>query len=117
MDLPMPDHFHTPQRNAAGHDTTAQRRGGLPGGSTITVQLSAKFTYVRQNRQISGPLYSHAQLSLMPGTIPAHPAGEDLPPVGNEIKEGLLVLVINILDLIAAKKTDPWSAEPVYSPF
>jgi hypothetical protein len=54
---------------------------------------------------MSSSFYSLGQLSLMLGTIPGDPSGDDLPPLGNKPAQKPVIFIIDDLYLLLAKST------------
>src|SRR5689334_711586 len=66
------------------------------------VALLARVTDVRQERQLSSALDRAGDLVLMAPAGAGDPARADLPAVGDELAQGVDVLVVDELDLVAA---------------
>jgi len=70
--------------------------------STATLTLAATLGHVRQQSQLTRTLHSARHLALVPTARARDPAGPDLPAVGDEPPQCRDVLVVNLLDMIAA---------------
>lgn len=54
---------------------------------------------------MSSPFDRHGQSSLVPGTIPRDAPGHDFAPIGHELAQQSLVLVINLVHSVFAETT------------
>ena len=72
-----------------------------------------RFGHIWQQRQMSGPFNSGGQLPLMPGAGPRNPSRDNFSSVGDETAQPAIVLVVDILDFIAAEPAGFPKASPL----
>jgi hypothetical protein len=71
----------------------------------LSPDLPVGFSGERKQGQVPGPLDGRGQPPLVPSTISGDSPGNDFSPIGNELPQKLVILVIDFIHRVLAETT------------